>query len=280
MNKELTQALRLISNWNSESISHIEKLADSITSTSYLIHKDQKKYVARLDKAFDQGVIPDRKNELNTLKFLNSNSLANRVVHSNLEYGILITEYIDANAWTHVDVDNANSFNRLANSLNHIHSLQPKLSKFDLRAGVSRYAKVLKTNESKNWSQQIISLLKQCEPKPLVLCHNDLHLGNILDNKDVIFIDWEYCGLGNPLFDVSSILQSLQLSDSQGEAFLKAYFGEPTYRELEDIGRFKLVHDLLSALWLSILIKSSESHGKEDLISIKQLELVKIQLNT
>ena len=279
MNKELTRALEHIPNWNSESISHIKELANSITSHSYLINTNQQKYVLRIDKAFDQGVIPNRVNEIKALKYLSNNSLSNKLVHSDLESGLLITEYIDGKVLTINDIDNNRNIIKLGNKLKALHALNPELETYDLVKAVKRYASFLQTDESSKWANQIITLLTQCEERPHVLCHNDLHLGNIIEGNELVFIDWEYAGLGNPLFDVSSILQSLQLSGDQSDVFLKAYFGEPTARENEDIQRFKLIHDLLLALWLSILIKSSESRDTQDLISIKQLELVKIRLN-
>ena len=280
MNKELTRAISLIPNWDFDSIKHIEELANSITSKSYLILKNEQKYVLRIDKPFDQGVIPDRMNEIKTLKYLGNLSLSNKLIHSDLKHGLLVTEYIDARIWTNKDTNIYRNINNLANKLKAIHSLKPELAVYDLVSGVKRYADILQSDSSSKWADQIISLLDKCEERPQVLCHNDLHSGNILVADELIFIDWEYAGLGNPLFDVSSILQSLELSDSQSENFLNTYFEKVTSQDLEDIHRFKQIHDLLLALWLSILIKSSESQGKQDLISIKQLELVKIRINS
>ena len=280
MQTSIQNAIEHIPNWNPESVEVIQELSDSITSTSYLLRYLGQKYILRIDKTFDQGIIPDRVNELKVLHYLSKNRLSNKPVHSDLDNGILITDYIKADVWTENDINNNINIIKLANKLKVIHSLKPEIANYDLLSGVKRYADILQTEISSKWTYEIISLYTECEKRPFVLCHNDLHIGNILEADELHFIDWEYSGLGNPLFDVSSILQYHQLSENQSEVFLNTYFDDVTEVLIADIKRFKRIHDLLLALWLAILIKSSVSHGNQDLISIKQLELVKIRINT
>ena len=37
------------------------------------------------------------------------------------------------------------------------------------------------------------------------LCHNDVHHLNIVDGASLRLIDWEYAGVGEPLFDLASL---------------------------------------------------------------------------
>ena len=272
--EDLNNIIKHIPNWNPDSVEVIQELSDSITSTSYLLKYLDQKYVLRIDKFFDQGVIPDRVNELKILEYLDKNHLCNKLVHADLDKGVLLTEFIEAIEWTNKDVNKINNIIKLALILKAIHTLKPEAQAFDLLSGVRRYAKTLQTETSKKWANEIISLYSECEQRPSVLCHNDLHSGNILESDKLVFIDWEYAGLGNPLFDVSSILQYHQLSDEHTELFLNAYCGEVSPREREDIQRFKSIQDRLLALWLSLLLKSASDKGIQDLKSEKELQAV------
>ena len=41
---------------------------------------------------------------------------------------------------------------------------------------------------------------------PYCLAHHDLHIGNLLQNKQqLVVLDWEYAGLGSPWFDVAAL---------------------------------------------------------------------------
>lgn len=274
MHTPIQNIIKQIPNWNPDSVEVIQELSDSITSTSYLLKYSDQKYVLRIDKSFDQGVIPDRKNEAEILKRLDEKALCNKLIYSDLDNGVLLTEYIEAFVWENNDIDNSFNIIELANKLKAIHSLGLSVQSFDLVGGVRRYAETLHTKASENWTNEIVKLLKECTQRPFVLCHNDLHIGNILENKELHFIDWEYAGLGNPLFDVSSILQYHELSNENTELFLNTYFGEITQSTVDDIQRYKSIHAHLLALWLSVLIKSASDKGIHDSKSEEELKLV------
>ncbi len=65
-----------------------------------------------------------------------------------------------------------------------------------------------------------------------VILHNDVVEGNLLkiDGK-IKLIDFEYSGLGNPIFDVASFLTEREMSEEQKELFISQF---------EDVDRDKL----------------------------------------
>ena len=57
------------------------------------------------------------------------------------------------------------------------------------------------------------------------LCHNDLLPANLLAADDRLWIvDWEYAGIGNPLFDLASVVANARLDTAQRDRLLTAYF--------------------------------------------------------
>ena len=58
-----------------------------------------------------------------------------------------------------------------------------------------------------------------------VILHNDLVEGNLLKVKNRIkLIDFEYSGLGNPIFDAASFLTERELDDKQINIFIDSYY--------------------------------------------------------
>ena len=56
------------------------------------------------------------------------------------------------------------------------------------------------------------------------LCHNDLMPGNLIEAEDRLWlIDWEYAGIGHPLFDVAGLASNAGLDAAATTALLDAY---------------------------------------------------------
>jgi thiamine kinase-like enzyme len=61
-------------------------------------------------------------------------------------------------------------------------------------------------------------------PEDLVLCHNDPYHLNFLDDGDLWLIDWEYAGMGDPMYDLAGI--GLNLDEAGRDLLLRSYYGE------------------------------------------------------
>ncbi|GGW74145.1 choline/ethanolamine kinase family protein [Alteromonas halophila] len=57
----------------------------------------------------------------------------------------------------------------------------------------------------------------------LVLCHNDLSYGHIVDQKAHVVVDWEYSAMGNRYFDIASCAMINDLSDLQCQRLCQHY---------------------------------------------------------
>lgn len=79
------------------------------------------------------------------------------------------------------------------------------------------------------------------------ICHNDLHHRNLLAGPSLLFVDWEYGGVGDPLFELAAIIGYHDLDPSGRATLLAAHGG--TFREA-DVASMCLVFDCLHALWL------------------------------
>lgn len=84
-----------------------------------------------------------------------------------------------------------------------------------------------------------------------MLGHNDLLPGNIIDDGDRLWlIDWEYAGLGTPLFDLAGLASNAGYDQGQVERLLHAYAGRvPVRDDVERVLFMQAVSLLRETLW-------------------------------
>jgi Ser/Thr protein kinase RdoA (MazF antagonist) len=76
------------------------------------------------------------------------------------------------------------------------------------------------------------------------LCHNDLNPGNVLfDDSRAWLIDFDHAGHGDPLFDVATVLMSLDMAEDAREAFLHEYFGG--LPDAQELARLEILSSLV-----------------------------------
>jgi thiamine kinase-like enzyme len=74
---------------------------------------------------------------------------------------------------------------------------------------------------------RIGAVLPLSEPVP---CHDDLLAANLIlvdDRARVMFVDWEYAGMGHRMFDLGNLAVNNDFDEDGDERLLAAYFGEP-----------------------------------------------------
>ena len=70
-------------------------------------------------------------------------------------------------------------------------------------------------------------------PRPTVPCNNDLLAANFLDDGTRVWlIDYEYSGNNDPCFELGNTVTECGFTREQTEAWVEAYFGTPTARDL------------------------------------------------
>ena len=75
------------------------------------------------------------------------------------------------------------------------------------------------------------------------LCHNDLLNANFIDDGQIRILDWEYAGMGNPVFDLANFSVHHGFSDEQDRWLLESYFGEVTAANWARIKLLKIISD-------------------------------------
>lgn len=85
-----------------------------------------------------------------------------------------------------------------------------------------------------------------------VVCHNDLNPKNVLIDNDAIWlIDWEYTGMGDPLFDLAVVTRSHNLTLKQQVYLIQSYDDALEIEDtLDKIAQYSLAYSLREMIWL------------------------------
>ncbi len=94
-----------------------------------------------------------------------------------------------------------------------------------------------------------------------VLCHNDLLPANLIEDGDRLWlVNWEYAGIGHPLFDLANVSANAALAEDQEAGLLAAYresvAADP--HDLAELRIFKAASLLREALWGAIQSVASD----------------------
>ena len=234
----------------------IEKLAGGPASDSWLLSAGSEKFVLRTDKPLARHLGLDRRAEIKILRSVAAAGIGPQVIWSDPEKGVLVTSYIPGCAWSSVDVHNPVNLENLAATLRQLHSLPPRGPAFTPGKKALTYARVIGGEKAARLAGQASELAENLlsETRCLAICHNDLVHSNIIGDDIVRLIDWEYSAVGDPYFDLATVVRHHQLNTDWTESFLTAYFGTPGKEHFSRLEAFCRLYDQLAALWyLSVI---------------------------
>lgn len=244
----------------------VEPLPGGITNHNYLVRDAGRSYVARL--CVDRTLLGiDRRNEVVCHRAAHAFGIAPELVHQ--EEGVLVSQFVSGRTLTPADVREAAFIPRLVAVLRRLHDSWDRLTGeilyFSPFQTVRTYARTaLELNarlpaDIDDILDDARRLSHRLAPFVPVLCHNDLLASNIIaDDARVWLIDWEYAGMGHPLFDLAGVSANCTFTEAQEVALLKEYRGMVDACDLRDLRILKTMSLLREALWAVIQTVASD----------------------
>jgi len=225
-----------------------QKLGGGFGSTlKFLVTDGLKKYSIRFITNRSQQ---DREWEIYNFKIASDEGYGPQVYFVDLSRGIIIMEYLSDKKISSQDLQSDQFYVALAHLLQKIHHGQAfKDQGYDVFKKIS---KAIKINEPKYSNyvplakvQQIITVIHRALLPHLTIapCHNDLHGGNLifLGNKFKA-IDYGDAGLGDPYFDVATVVASFSPDVAHEKLLLETYLGrQPSATEAAKLYLMKQV---------------------------------------
>ena len=215
----------------SGAIRDIEAIKHGLTNRSWLVTTEGDRFVVRISDASAEDLQIDRNSEAVVLQLVARTGIGADVLRCDPDRGILVTRYLGP-TWSQRDAHSNENIDRLAAPLRRLHTLDVPagVRTVDLAATVHGYLRTL--DERGIQSGLTLPALRDCADETAMrlrkdsmpcLCHNDVHHLNIVDGESLRLIDWEYAGVGEPLFDLASLCVYHRYGRSQRERLLSAY---------------------------------------------------------
>ncbi len=210
-------------------------------------------FVVRID-----GVDPaihgiNRQAEWLALRDAHAAGLAPRPCYFNPELGTLVCEYLPP------DAGQQRPLAEVADLLRAIHRLPLRHSRLDLRRRILRYENLLRHHGRSlpapltGARERVTALLASAaaRDRPRALCHNDLLQGNRLASGGRLWaIDWEYCAVTDPLYDLAVVICGDELSNGQAQELVGHYLArEPDAGENRLLLEYICIYRYLALLW-------------------------------
>jgi len=261
-------------------VERYELLNRGMVNETWRLFDGARSFVLRRDTSMVATLGLDRKAEIEVLKTVAEAGLGPTLIWTDLDAGLLLTEYIEGCSWSEAELSNNQNLLRASKLLYQLHhvslaskSLKPK----DLSECAWRYAHQLAISEAEQFAIEVSRLADEwcADHSRHVLCHNDLICTNIIatgQGDDLMLIDWEYAGLGEPYFDLAVFIRHHSLSDVVAKVFLDGYSSTIDEQRLDAC---MAMYDRLLVLWLMLACRLPNApHGYQ-----RALDTVIFRLN-
>ncbi len=241
-------------------------LEGGMTNRNYVVRDSGRRYVARVGEDLPHLGI-DRRSEAACQAAAHRNGVAPAVIWR--EDGVLVSEFVSGAALTADCAREPERLERVAKLIRRLHegwrSVSGELLFFSPFLTVRTYL------ENARRLGAAVSPAVECAvddaselearlvPYRPALCHNDLLPANVMDDGARLqLVDWEYAGVGHPLFDVAGLAGNCGLDADAEAELLRAYRGSVDEEDLRSLRILKAVSLLREALWGTIQTVASE----------------------
>jgi len=180
--------------------------------------------------------------------------------------GYLVTSFIDGKLPPPKELGQRENIRRVAEAVRRVHKMDTipeTFSPFRVVENASEIARRFKVDFPDNFDWFIDQMnaaetaLKKSPYSPR-LCHNDLLNANFLDDGKIRILDWEYAGMGDPVFDLANFSVHHEFNDEQDRWVLESYFGEVTDANWARLKILKIISDFREAMWAMVQIGISK----------------------
>ncbi|EED33819.1 putative Phosphotransferase enzyme family [gamma proteobacterium NOR5-3] len=183
-----------------------------------------------------------------------ASNIAPRLDYSDPQRGVTIMEWIDGQR------DNKSAGENLAGLLRCVHALTPRGQRIESCEVLNHYRALLAADgplagllrAASHLIDPALKTIGTADNVKEVLCHNDLLSANRLQRGDRLYaLDWEYAGVGDPLFDLA--VCASELSGNRTTQLLERYLMRPpTPAETMRFEAQRLIYACIEACWFNV----------------------------
>lgn len=234
----------------------VEVLGGGITNDNFKVSLDDGAYVLRIGGKDTELLGIDRQAEHAASLAAHAAGVAPEVVCFVEPEGYLVTRFVEGRIPPPAELARPAQLARVAAALRAFHEGPPLPSRFDAFRVVETYLATAASHgvaapaayaRAQDVARRIEATRHGAPVRP---CHNDLLNANFLDDGERLWIvDWEYAGIGDPVFDLANFSINHELDDDVNRALLTAYFGTLRAEDERALRLMRFMSDFREAMW-------------------------------
>lgn len=255
----LEEAVKLLPGYGTARNMEVERLAGGQTNCVYKVDLDGRSHVLRLSGP-NVGLLGiDRSFERDVAQAAARIGVSPRLLTADLRKGAFLFEFVAGEHPTFEQMHEPAIMRRVVGVLKRVHSIRLRRRRFCpfqkavewSQAALCRGAEIPpEFPDLHDRLQQLQKRLRDLPAQRPALCHNDVVRGNlILAGETIRLIDWEYAGLGDPLFDLAAICMNNRYSSEEERFLLSEYLGREDQSALLRLQILKLAFDFHLWVW-------------------------------
>lgn len=253
--RELRSRLRACAATRPLADGSLARIEGGLSNRAWRLDVDGTRWFVRLGSPQAARLGVDRQNECALLTAVSAAGLAPTLRACEAATGLLVTAFIDGEAWRAREATEECNIRRVAARLRELHELQVPagIRPVDYERQARHLAGSLPPGDAAAsvLGERAAAAFARIavERSPVALCHNDLHHLNLLDDGQQLWlVDWEYGGRGDPLFDVAGFLALHDLGPGPTAVFVEAY-GRLRPADLRALDEARWAFDYVQWLW-------------------------------
>jgi thiamine kinase-like enzyme len=266
MSLTIEEAITRVPQWTNEPDLKSSPLTGGITNENFRIEVNGDIFVLRIPGADTELLGVNRASECVVSKMAGEIGIGPEVFYVIEPEGYLVTSFIEGYQPLPEELGKKENIRRVTETIRRVHkmdAISESFSPFRVVENSTEIARGFKVEFPDNfgWLVEQMNLAERAlkkNPFTPKLCHNDLLNANFLDDGKIRILDWEYAGMGDPLFDLANFSVHHEFNDEQDRWLLKSYFGEISDANWARLKILKIISDFREAMWAMVQIGISK----------------------
>ena len=253
---------KMLRNTNSNFEVH-KQIADSETSETFVGKFKNIKSIFKLPKNINYKFIINEYLKNNIIEQIIKKNITTKLLYLEKKTGLVIYEYFEMESSTKELINIPN----LGKQLRKLHQIKNNGKTKTFEDQVNLYFSTTNTESNSKFYRQSLALLNELkiDKDENVVSHNDLNLFNIMFNRrDIFFIDFEYLSINSRYCDLSKLISSLQMNETEINIFLNSYgiknLNNNIYTKLK---KWTLMNIYTEFLWANFMNRKRNNHFNE-----------------
>tara|TARA_X000000368_G_scaffold402448_1_gene376367 strand:- start:24 stop:860 length:837 start_codon:yes stop_codon:yes gene_type:complete len=273
---------KILRNTNSNFEVH-KQIAVSETSETFIGKFKNIKSIFKLPKNINYKLIINEYLKNNIIEQIIKKNITSKFLYLEKKTGLVIYEYFEMESSTKELIN----IPKLGKQLRKLHQIKNNGKTKTFEDQVHLYFSTRNIESDSKFYFESLALLNELKKyeDENVVSHNDLNLLNIMfDRTDIFFIDFEYLSINSRYCDLSKVISSLQMNETEINIFLNSYgiknLNNSIYTKLK---KWTLMNIYTEFLWANFMNSKRKNYfNKKYLSNLKkkikqqrqQLELI------